>query len=66
MKRIIRLPEVVKKTGLSRSSIYAYMNEGRFPKSFDLGERSKGWLENSIDQWIDSKIKDNGGLNDKQ
>ncbi len=56
-KKIIRLPKVKDKTGLSRSSIYEKMNQGLFPSSVSLGSRAVGWLENSIDDWIDSRTQ---------
>ena len=56
-KKIIRLPKVQEKTGLSRSSIYAFIKLNKFPASISLGMRSVGWLEESIDDWIDSKIQ---------
>ncbi|MFN3828263.1 MAG: AlpA family transcriptional regulator [Micavibrio sp.] len=52
--RILRLPEVIKKTGLSRSSIYAYMPT-KFPTPIKLGERSVGWLESDIENWITNR-----------
>ncbi|PSW69480.1 AlpA family transcriptional regulator [Photobacterium sp. GB-50] len=51
-KKILRLPEVKDKVGLSRSSIYALMTKGDFPPSIPLGERSVGWFEDKIDQWL--------------
>ena len=60
-KRIIRLPKVRNKTGLSRSTIYAFMKDGKFPSSISLSERTVGWLESSIDDWIDSKIQNQSG-----
>ncbi len=59
-KRIIRLPEVRNKTGCSRSTIYALIKENKFPNSISISERSVGWLESSIDDWIDSKIQNKG------
>lgn len=53
--RIIRLPEVKQRTGLSRSSIYAYIKVGTFPKQCRIGVRSAGWLESDIDGWIDDR-----------
>jgi prophage regulatory protein len=63
--KIIRLPEVMKMTGLSRSTIYLRMSKGCFPQSISLGERAIGWLEADIEQWLDacvaaSKAVDNG------
>lgn len=55
-KRILRLPDVIALTGLSRSTIYAYMKANNFPKSVALGARSVGWLEADIVEWIESRI----------
>lgn len=59
-KRILRLPEVMTRTGLSRSTIYAYMGVKSFPKSIALGVRSVGWLESDIDAWIEQKSSNAG------
>lgn len=52
--QILRLPEVKKLTGLSRSTIYARMREKRFPERIDLGGRAVGWRAESIFSWINS------------
>lgn len=51
--RIIRLPEVKRRVGLSRSSIYEYIQKGMFPKQVPLGARAVGWFETDIDLWVD-------------
>lgn len=51
--RIIRLPEVIRLTGLSRSSIYAFMQKGCFPQRKKIGLRAVGWLESEIVKWIE-------------
>lgn len=56
-ERFIRLPEVKLRTGLSRSTIYADMAKGIFPKSISLGERSIGWPESEINAWIEVRIQ---------
>lgn len=53
---ILKLPDVMLRTSLSRSSIYYKMSEGSFPRSIGLGPRSVGWLDTEIDEWIDSRI----------
>lgn len=35
--KLIKLPQVIEKTSLSRSSIYDFMNKGGFPRSVSLG-----------------------------
>jgi prophage regulatory protein len=55
-KKIIRLPEVKSKTGLSRSSIYLRMSNAEFPQSISLGSRAIGWLNADIDAWLEQRI----------
>ncbi len=62
---ILRLPDVIKQTGLSRSSIYLRITNHEFPESISLGGRSVGWLQQDIDEWVlekieASRINDNG------
>lgn len=53
--RILRLKEVVHRTGLSRSSVYKFIDNATFPRSVALGARRVGWLEHTIDAWIEEK-----------
>lgn len=55
-KKLIRLPEVVSRTGLGRSAIYDAVAEGTFPKSVPLGKRAVGWLEDEVDSWIADRV----------
>ena len=53
-RRLIRLKEVVARTGLSRSSIYKRIEDGTFPKQKHLGGRSVAWQESDIEAWFDA------------
>lgn len=53
---LIRLPEVIARTGLQRSSIYAAVQAGTFPAQIPLGERAVGWDESEISAWIEARI----------
>ena len=55
-KTIWRLPEVMARTGLSRSTVYHKIGEGEFPHSIKLGVRSVGWVSNDVEQWIQDRI----------
>jgi prophage regulatory protein len=46
---------VLAKTGLSRSSIYAYIDRGIFPRQRHLGPRRVGWLASEMRAWIASR-----------
>ncbi len=54
---ILRLPTVKARTGLSRSTIYLRISEGRFPKPVSLGGRAVGWVEAEITEWLNQQIK---------
>ena len=66
--RFIRLSEVMSRTGYGRTSIYRKMDDGSFPKSLKLGgppkdpnvfdSRAVAWIEDEVDQWIESRIED--------
>lgn len=56
--QIEKLPEVIKRTGRSRSSIYLGIKEGTFPKPIKLGARSIGWPSTVIDEWIEERIRE--------
>jgi len=47
--KLIRLKEVISITGLGRSSIYKFMEEGRFPMSISLGERAIAWEVSEVE-----------------
>ena len=58
---IQRLPEVVKRTGLSRSSIYLKMQDGTFPPSIKLSKRAIGWQKHIITEWIEHRVVESQG-----
>ena len=67
-KRLIRLPEVLSRTGYGRTTIYRKMEDRSFPRSVKLGGpledsntfdcRAVAWIEDEVDQWIESRIVD--------
>ncbi len=55
-ERILRRPEVEVRTGLSRSTLYAQMAEGAFPRPVRLGKRAVGWTESTMSEWLEHRI----------
>lgn len=55
-ERFIKLPEVMNKTGLSRSTIYRNMKAGDFPKSIQLNQQNIVWLESEVNAWMKAQI----------
>lgn len=54
---ILRLPSVLHVTALSRSTIYAMIAEGDFPKPLKLGKRAVGWREADVAAWLDERAQ---------
>lgn len=54
--RILRLPEVVARTGHSRSTIYEKMKHNAFPRSVPLGDRAIGFVEHEVDAYLQGLI----------
>ena len=55
--RVMKLNEVINTTGLSRSSIYAYMAKDGFPKPIQLGPRAVAWIEEEVHEWLMVRIE---------
>lgn len=59
---ILRLKQVMERTGLSRSTIYDRMNpnsprhDPRFPKQVSLGGDAVGWIEDEIFSWVQARV----------
>ncbi|MDA7461672.1 AlpA family transcriptional regulator [Planktomarina temperata] len=61
LPQIFRRKDLEERLKLSRSSIYAMMAEGEFPKPIRLGRRAVGWLSDDIEKWLQDL---QGDLND--
>ncbi|MDD2879256.1 MAG: AlpA family phage regulatory protein [Rhodoferax sp.] len=53
---LLRLQQVITKTGLPRSSVYALIAQGAFPKPVQLSAKAVAWKSNAIDSWINSRV----------
>ncbi len=53
--KFLRRHQVECLTGLSRSSIYAMMTDGSFPKQVKIGRRAVAWKEADVLMWMMQK-----------
>ena len=53
--RLLRMPEVVKRTGISRATIYRRIEAGDFPRQCQISENVVGWPEHQVTEWIKSR-----------
>lgn len=50
-KRLIRVPEVLRRAGFSRTTMYEFIKEGRCLEKIIIGLRSVAFVESEIDYW---------------
>jgi prophage regulatory protein len=55
--RLLRLPAVMERCALGRSSIYAGVRNGTFVTPVRLSARAVGWREEEIDRWVSERVK---------
>lgn len=58
MATLLRLPDVLARTALSRSSLYAAIAAGGFPKPVKIGGRVNAWPDSEIAEWIAARMAD--------
>lgn len=54
MTRLLRFPEVVKLTGLSRSTIDRQVAAGKFPRPVYPTQCTTAWRSDELDAWIEA------------
>lgn len=52
---LVRRPQVEALTGLKRSSMYALMRAGQFPRPIKLSARAVAWPLQAIQQWVEAR-----------
>ena len=57
----VRMPTVLQHTGLSRTSLYRLMAEGKFPRAAKLTSRTVGWPLEAVETWMRNRINESAG-----
>lgn len=55
-RQALRLAAVLKKTSLSRTTLFRLIAEGKFPAGHKLAERCAAWDEAEVDAWLAAKF----------
>ena len=53
--RLFREKDVLKIVGVSRSTLYRWIQSNEFPAPVRIGPRTKVWPEDKLKHWIESK-----------
>jgi prophage regulatory protein len=54
--QLLRLPQVREATGLAKSTIYALIADGEFPKPIKVAGRATAWIAQEVADFIQSRI----------
>ena len=57
--RFLRMPEVIRVTGISRAQIYLLISKQEFPCQVKLTSAGKaaGWLSSEVQTWLNDRVK---------
>ena len=55
-ERFLRKPEVLRISGLSKSTIYSLIECGQFPRPVKIGPNVSAWVQSEISSWVKSRI----------
>lgn len=59
MSKLFRINDVIVKTGMAKSTIWAWVQNNRFPKPLKISNRITVWKESDIDEWIEKVCNEN-------
>jgi len=52
----LRFRQVKNMVGLGKTTLYARIGQGTFPKPVSLGGRSVAWIESEVTAWMHARI----------
>ncbi len=54
--RLLRLPQVIDRTGIKKTKLYELQKEGLFPMRIRITAHAVGWIEEEVDTWIADRV----------
>ncbi len=62
--QFLRLNHLKERLGISGSSIWSWVKQGKFPKPIKLSDNCTAWVEDDIEAWAQSRISASQGRGD--
>jgi prophage regulatory protein len=59
---MLRLTQVIERTGLKKTKIYELQSEGEFPMRVKITAHAVGWIEHEVQGWLAERIAKNNPL----
>lgn len=61
-RKFLRMSEVEDKVGYKKSWIYQAIKDGVFPEPIKLGQRAIAFIEDEIDEWMNTRIQESRNI----
>ena len=55
--RFMRRREVLELLGLSHTTVYKMVDEGRFPRPLRIGPNTTRWRSDQVTEWMEAQMK---------
>ncbi|MDE2980877.1 MAG: AlpA family phage regulatory protein [Gemmatimonadota bacterium] len=55
MLEILRCSQVERIVGVSKTTIYRLMRQGRFPRPRRLSKNAVGWPRSEVEEWLENR-----------
>jgi prophage regulatory protein len=60
--RVYRRKELLELLGISATTLYAWIAQGRFPRPINLGANSVAWLQSEVDEYLQERARERDQL----
>ena len=60
--RLLRLPQVIDRTGLGKTKLYELQKDGLFPMRIKITAHAVAWIEEEVEIWIAGKVAESRAL----
>jgi len=57
----LKMPEVKRRTGLGKTTIYDRISAGTFPPPVPLGGKAVAWVEAEVEAWQAARVAERNG-----
>jgi prophage regulatory protein len=54
--RILRLAQVLERTGLGKTKLYELQSQGSFPMRVKITDHCVGWVEQDVQAWLEWRV----------
>jgi prophage regulatory protein len=57
-QELLRRKQILELLGVSHSTLYSWMDAGKFPRPIRIGENSIAWLRTEIEAWLEQRAQE--------